>query len=409
MFSLLKKIWNNVISGPKTLAELGREIHEANDGFTEVSKNTPERALRSATVMACVNLISDNIAQLPLHLYKKEGEERVEAVDHPLYSILRYHPNSWQTPFEFFQFLVMSMLLTGMGCALVRRIGKTVVSLIPIPSSSITEVWNGDLHYFSITMQDGSYYPADPGEVLCVKAFSLDGRHASSPIEYAAGSINLSMRAERHSTNLLRNGATPSGIISTPNALDQQTINDLKANWQLNHSGENIGKVGFLWGGMEYKPVTISNADAQLLEIMNFKRSDIAAIFRCPPNMVGLADTGWGTGIAEHKQSFLTFTLSTHLVKICQAIHKVCLSSLEQKKYYCEFNTDAFLMANILDRSRAYREALGGTQSPGWITVNEVRKSDNRPPINDPRCDQICFPVAKNGENGFDTVKVEGE
>lgn len=390
MFEAVKRFWNT-ITAPQTIEEYVRDGNDS-EPIPVASSANPATALQQATVMACVKLIANNIARLPLHLYKRVGNERTEATDHPLYSVLRKEPNSFQSAYEFFQFMVTSMLLNGMGTALIRRAGKQVVSLVPICPSSVQEIWNGNQHYFSITMQDGSHIDADPADVLCIKAFSLDGRYACSLIEYALSTINMSLQAEGHSTKMLENSETPSAVVTSPNPLSEKQIKDFKKNWTINHSGNNVGKISVLWGGMDYKPITISNADAQLLEIMDFKRSDIAAIFGCPPNMVGIQSSSWGTGIAEQKASFLTFTLAPYLSNICQAIQRSCLTPVERKQYYCEFNTNAFLDMALLDRYRAYQIGLGGANNPGIITVNEARTKENLPLLDDPRADEVFIP-----------------
>lgn len=368
-------------------------------GDTSVSPDymTPELAMKQNTVYACVTIIADNVAQLPVHLYRRVRDGREEASDHPLYKVLHDRPNSWQTPFEFFQYMSASMLLTGLACAYIGRSGDRVVSLVPLPPNAVREVWDGDRHWFDVTFADGGVRRVDPSDIFSVKAFSLDGRYAVSPISYAARTINLGLDSLKHNSQLLGNGAAPSGILTTPNSLKPETIKDIGENWNKNYAGDNTGKVAVLWGGMDFKPVTMSNSDVQLLELMAFQRAEIAAFFRVPAYMVGAADkaSAWGSGMTELKQSFITFTIAPWLTRIQDAISRDLLAPADRRKYYAEFRTEQFLMANQKERTEAYKVALGSSQGPGWMTVNEVRKKENLPEIEGG--DKLYEPITRTG------------
>ena len=347
---------------------------------------SPDQAMRQATVYACVTLIADNVAQLPLHLYEKtDGDNkpaRNKAVKHPVYKLLRQKPNSWQTPFEFYQFLLHSLLLYGMACCYKNRVGGKLMGLEPIPPENISEVWEGNKRHFSVYLENGvkNFHTDD---IFCVKAMTLNGRTAVSPITYAARNIDMSLDAGDYASSFYKNGARPSGILTTAQSLSSETSEKMKENWKKAHGGGNSGGTAVLWGGMEYKAISMSNQDAQLLELLGFQRTEIAAIYRVPPHMVGAVDktSSWGTGIEEQKQSFLTFTLQPWLTRIEQAVARDLLSDGESGNFYAEFLTDKFLQSNQRDRSDSYKTALGGTQHPGWLTVNEIRQKENMRPL----------------------------
>jgi HK97 family phage portal protein len=380
----------NQISTPMTIQELISEVHS--DGYFV----SPDSALRQATVYSCVTLIADNVAQLPLHLFKRTGDGRERAYEHPLYDILKNRPNDWQTPFEFYQFLLTALLLRGMACAYVARVNGRVKFLQPIPPDCISEQWNGHDHWFNVIFADNKSRKVMPSEIFCLKAMSLDGRNAVSPIKCAANTIGLSMTAEQFTRDFYKNGARPSGLLTTQGGLGKEAAQAMSEEWQKNYGQGNRAKTAVLWGGMEYKTISMSNEDAQLLELLNYNRTDIASIFRVPPHMVGAVDktSSWGSGITEQKNSFISFTLRPWLERIQQAVWRDLLSKSEQKEFYAEFLTDQFLKANQKERAEAYKTALGGTQNPGYMTINEIRKLENLPAIQDG--DTIYKPVSSN-------------
>lgn len=368
----------NSISGPMNIDAVLDILHVHDDEFYANS----ETALRQATVYSSVTLIADNVAQLPLHLFKKTKKGR-ERADHSLYEILKNRPNDWQTPFEFYQYLITVLLLRGIACAYIGRANGKVKFLHPIPPDCVEERWSGHNHWFEVLFADGNVRSVDPSEIFCVKAMSLDGRYAVSPIKFAANTIGLSIFTEKYARGFYKNGARPSGLLTTQANLTKDTAKLIGEEWQKSYGSGNSGKTAVLWGGMDYKTVSMSNEDAQLLELLNYNRTEIASIFRVPPHMVGAVDktSSWGSGITEQKNSFISFTLRPWLERIQQVVWRDLLTKSEQKEFYAEFLTDQFLKANQKERSESYKTALGGTQNPGYMTINEIRKLENLPSI----------------------------
>lgn len=397
MFERIKTILNTDLFGSKQVDKSVNAVNNINlMALMKQSNGTinADKAMRCSTVYACVNLISNAIAQLPLILYKKTKDGREPATDNRLYDVLKHKPNDYQTPVEFIQFMMTSMLLNGKACAYITRVGSKVVSLNPINPSSITEVWedNGD-HYFEAQVNNKSLRLL-PKDVFCVKAVSLDGKKALNPIEYAGSLIGLNLDAVDHNKSFLNNGARPSGMLTTPTLLKEDTVKDIRGEWKKNFSGANAGNVAVLHGGFSYSPISMSNSDLQLLEVMAYNRNDICGIFAVPPYLVGGAETSstWGTGIAEQRQNFVTFTLAPWMTKICQAITRDLLSDSEKTEYYAEFKTDAFLRVDTLTRYQAYQIALGGNNNPAILTQNEVRQLENLPLSDDPNANKLFIP-----------------
>ncbi|NDC86791.1 MAG: phage portal protein [Betaproteobacteria bacterium] len=88
--------------------------------------------------------------------------------------------------------------------------------------------------------------------------------------------------------------------------------------------------------------------------------------------------TSWGSGVEQMSIGFVKFTLQRHLVAFEQEINaKVFKTS----RNFCEFQTSGLERGDIKSRNESYRIALGRAGEPGWMSVNEVRKLENMPPI----------------------------
>jgi len=384
------------ISDPIDINKLVELIGSANISASGVSV-TPEAAMRQATVYSCIRLLSETISQLPLHLYRRTESGRERAADHPYYSLLRIAPNGYMTASEFWQFKAAAVLLRGMACSYKNRIGNKVVELIPISPSSVDEVWTGGRRAFHVVFADGTAKILPPEDIFCIKGLSLNGREAISPIKYAANSVGLSISAQDYSAKFYKNGARPSGLLKTPGTLDETKVELMKAAWKSQYNGEKAGSVAVLSGGLDFQPISMSNEDAQLLEILGFNRTEICGIFGVPPHMIGAIEktSSWGTGLAEQSLSFIKYTIAPWLNRIEQSIIRDILPLKDRQQYYPEFLTEQFLRGDTKNRYESYKLALGGTQNPGFMTPNETRRLENLPPIEGG--DSLYRPVSKAG------------
>jgi HK97 family phage portal protein len=379
------------------------EIYELLGGLVRDTSSgvavTPETAIRHSTVYSCIKIISETVAQLPCVLYEKSKDDsssRRRAENHYLFKLLHDAPNDFMTAFELWQFLVAAKSLRGMGCAYKNMVGSKIIELIPISPDCIQENWHPDgSRDFSISLYNGVAETVSPDHIFCIKGLTLDGKTAVSPIKYMAEMIGLSVAAQSHTAKFFKNGARPAGVLKTPGELKPDSIEALKKNWQEAHGGANSGKLAVLTGGMEYQTITMSPEDSQLLELMGFNRTEICGIFGVPPWLVGAIEktSSWGTGLEEQVRGFVKFTINPDLVRIKQRISKDLLNPVEKKRYYAEFLTEQFLKGDTKSRNEAYKAALGGTQHPGYMSVNEIRKLENLPPL--PGGDELYRPKSE--------------
>jgi HK97 family phage portal protein len=124
----------------------------------------------------------------------------------------------------------------------------------------------------------------------------------------------------------------------------------------------------------------MSAEDSQLLATRQFQVEDIARIFGVPSHMIGSSSaTAWGTGIEQMSIGFVKYTLGRHLTKIEQELNRKIWPV--QSKYFVEFSTSGLERGDYKTRNEGYRVGLGRAGEPGWMTVNEIRKIENMPPV----------------------------
>jgi HK97 family phage portal protein len=301
-----------------------------------------------------------------------------DATGNPLYSLLRYQPNRFQTAHEYWVQQVKWYLLRGCHLSW-KNVGSTgkILSLIPLnPDTVIRRQLNDGTEVLSGAAQWGymkwiDFYNAPLSEFLSCKYHTIDGITPVSPIRYAADVIGLSMTALQHGNRVFNNDATPNGIVSVDGNLDDKALTRLAQAWAAGGSCSNYGKTRFLGDDAKYTRISMSNEDAQYLQTRRYSKEEICGIFRVPPHLIGdaIRAKGWST-LEQQNEEFLTFTLAPILHAFEQSCNRDLIPRSQWGKTFISFDTRDFMKADIKTRSEFYTQMVGiAVMSP-----NDVRK-----------------------------------
>lgn len=352
-------------------------------GGSSAGKNVNERsAMQMTAVYACVRILSEAIAGLPLHMYRYKDEGGKEkAIDHTLYHLLHDEPNPEMTSFVFRETLMTHLLLWGNAYAQIIRNGKgEVIALYPLMPNrmEVNRDTNGMLYYVyqksgdDAPTMEGSSVILSPSEVLHVPGLGFDGLVGYSPIAMAKNAIGLSMAAEEYGAKFYANGAAPSGVLEHPGVLkDPAKVRD---SWNAAFGGSsNSHKVAVLEEGLKYTPISISPNEAQFLETRKFQIDEIARIFRVPPHMVGDLEKSSFSNIEQQSLEFVKYTLDPWVVRWEQSLSRALLSETEKKSYFFKFNLEGLLRGDYQSRMQGYSIGIQN----GFMCPNDVRELEN--------------------------------
>ena len=352
-------------------------------GSSAAGKSVNERsAMQMTAVYACVRILSESIAGLPLHMYQYEEDgSKKKAVEHPLYHLLHDEPNPEMTSFIFRETLMSHLLLWGNAYAQIIRNGKgDIIALYPLMPNrmKVERDTKGQLYYKYQTMKEdaptmkGAVYQLDPSEVLHVPGLGFDGLVGYSPIAMAKNAIGLAIAAEEYGSKFYANGAAPSGVLEHPNVLkDPAKVRD---SWNAAFGGSsNSHRVAVLEEGMKYTPISISPNEAQFLETRKFQINEIARIFRVPPHMVGDLEKSSFSNIEQQSLEFVKYTLNPWVCRWEQALQRALLSDDEKGKYFFRFNVEGLLRGDYQSRMNGYATA----RQNGWMSANDIRELEN--------------------------------
>lgn len=342
---------------------------------------TPQSAMALPVLQACVSTIAESVAQLPLEVYERQEDGgRKPATSHPAYDLLKYAPNDWQTPFESREYSQTALGLRGNAYSFIERDGRgRPTALIPLNPGDV-QVYKGQnlMPYYSI--EGGTPVPAR--FIHHVRWVSLDKYTGLSPIALHANSIGYAMALEEYGGKSFLHGTALSGVLERPREssaiTDQKAIDDLTAKWQAKFGGAaNAGKVALLQEGMTFKALTMNNVDAELINALKLAGHDVARIYKMPLPMVGFMESATYNNVENLQIQFVIYTLMPWLKRHEQALQRDLLLPSERSKFYIEFNIGGLLRGNQEARFKAYAVA----RQWGWLSVNDIRRLENLPPV----------------------------
>ena len=353
-------------------------------GGSSSGKNVNERtAMQMTAVCACVRILSEAIAGLPLHLYRyAENGSKTKAIDHGLYSLLHDEPNPEMTSFVFRETLMTHLLLWGNAYAQIIRNGKgEVLALYPLMPNKmqVDRDDSGQLYYtYSRSAEEANAKDSEsnvklsPYDVLHIPGLGFDGLVGYSPIAMAKNAIGMAMACEEFGAKFFANGASPSGVLEHPGILkDPERVRE---SWNSAYGGSsNAHKVAVLEEGMKYTPISISPNEAQFLETRKFQINEIARIFRVPPHMVGDLEKSSFSNIEQQSLEFVKYTLDPWVIRWEQSLSRALFTPDEKKSMFFKFNVEGLLRGDYQSRMTGYATA----RQNGWMSANDIRELED--------------------------------
>jgi HK97 family phage portal protein len=358
-------------------------------GGSTSGKAVNERSsMQMTAVYACVRILAEAIAGLPLHLYRHgDDSSKLKAKEHPLYNLLHAEPNPEMTSFVFRETLMTHLLLWGNAYAQIIRNGKgEVAALYPLMPNrmQVDRDRNGRLYYqYTTSAEDaptmqGTSVILDPSEVLHIPGLGFDGLVGYSPIAMAKNAIGMAIACEEFGAKFFANGAAPSGVLEHPGTVKDPTR--LRETWQGQFGGSaNSGKVAVLEEGMKYTPISISPEQAQFLQTRKFQVNEIARIFRVPPHMVGDLEKSSFSNIEQQSLEFVKYTLDPWVTRWEQSLARSLLEPGEKRTHFFRFNVEGLLRGDYQSRMGGYATA----RQNGWMSANDIRSLEDMDLITD--------------------------
>ncbi len=341
-----------------------------------------ESVLAFAAVFACVSRIASDIAKLRIVLVQQEGSiwTEVTAVS-PFWGPLR-KPNAYQTRIQFLTAWVISKLIYGNTYVLkIRNDQRGMVTELHVLHPKLVT---------PLIAQDGSVYYRLGADLLAEKPLGatvpaseiIHDRGMTlfhplvgvSPIFACGAAATQGNRIQGNSAKFFENMSRPSGMLTAPATITDETATRLKREWEENFSGSNIGRMAVLGDGLTYEAMTINADDAQLIEQLKWTGEDVARAFGVPGYKIGVGPMPTNNNVEALEQQYYTGTLQS----IIEGIEILLDEGLEiTKNMGTQFDLDGLLR---MDTATLY-ESLGKVVTTGIMAPDEARQKLNLRPV----------------------------
>ena len=338
-----------------------------------------ETALGVSAFFCAVSTISQDVASLPLFLYKGSADGGKQRFDnHPLNRLLHDQPNSEMTSFQFRAAMMVNALATGNAFAeIVRDGGGRPTALWHILPHRVTPFrQNGQLLYrVSNPNGDGIL---DASDMLHFRGPSPDGILGYNIVQLGREALGLSIAAERFGATFFGNGSSFGGMLSTTGTLTEQARKNLRDALAARHQGSvNAHKLMLLENGATYTPIGVNPRDSQFNELRVHQIREVARFFRIPVAYLGDLERATYSNFEQMQLTYYTTGIRPWLVSIEQELDSKLIAPSERNIQHFEHSAEGFLRADTEKRAQFYSTMI----STGIMTINECRSRENLPPI----------------------------
>ncbi len=342
-----------------------------------------ESALRLATYQACLRVVAEDTAKVPLVVYERmEPRGRRRATEHPAYAVLHDRINPYMGAYVGRELLVQWALGWGLGAAEIQwRGGGQVEALWPIHPSRIRIDVQAGRPVYLVRSDDPERglveVPFEQEDLVLVHGMGSDGFAGYSAAQYGANAIGVGLAAQEFRAAFFANDSTPGLVFVHPQTLDEEAYQRMRKSWSEAHGGPmRAWRPAFLEEGIKPERLGIPPRDAQMIEASEFSVEEICRFFRVDPGMVGhhKQAKGWAT-VEAFGTSHAVNCLHAWFVRIEQEAGRKLLGG--DSRYVAEHVVQGLVRGDFQTRTEGYAKGI----SAGWLSPNDVRELENLNPI----------------------------
>jgi HK97 family phage portal protein len=362
----------------------GLSVMLANAGVGQLSGSgvavNQDSALRFMAVYACVRVIAEDIASLPLPVYRRLTRGKERAPTHPLYPVLHDQANPEQTSFAFRETMMSHVLLWGNAYAEKEMVNGRVAALWPLSPYRVSVQRNtrtNQLEYIVSPPGTDERRVLGTRQIFHLPGLSLNGVTGLSPIGYAREAIGLGLAAQEFASGFFARGARPSLVLEHPGTLSEAAHQRMRADFEAMHTGlSNAQRVAILEEGTKASTTFINPEDAQFVEQRQFSVAEICRLYRMQPHKIADLSRATFTNIEQQNIEHVIDTVRPWAVRWEQAISKDLIPVEERDRFLAEFLLVGLLRGDSAARAAFYEIMV----QIGAMSPNDVREAENLNP-----------------------------
>ena len=340
----------------------------------------PDTATALPAVTAAIRMVAESIASLPIIVYTGTGPTRGRAYDSDQFRLLHDAPNADQSPFDFISDVVTAIEAFGNAYVHKRKVRGQVVELVPLDPEAVYVYRDKDTgeRRYDVMVNGERRKELTPSDILHIRGMTMrGGLLGMSPIQVHRNALGNAVALSDFVSRYFANDASPGLAIKIPGNVTSQQAKTILEVWQSTHGGVmNSHRPAVLASGAELDKVPVTLEDALVIEAQQFSVREVARIFNVPPSLLGAEGAASAASAHEEADRFLRFSLGPRLRRIELAL-RADPDLFGGTELFPEFLIDSLLRPDTATRYTAYVAA----RQAGWMSANEIRELENRPPF----------------------------
>ena len=339
----------------------------------------PSTALGHGPVWQAVNILSGDIGQLPFWKMKRSGDLREKDRNAPINYTLGVEPNPYQTPSVWKETMMSYALLWGNAISVIVPAPGGRRWLMPLMPdvTSYEQDERGNYHITTrIANEDRSF---DYEDCFHIRGLQSNGFWGLSAIDVARNVLGHGLALQKHGNKTFKNDAKPSGVLRTDQPFNPEAHKNLREEWYKTQGGDNRRSIAILWEGLEFKPMSMSNEDAQWLEARKLDREFVASLFNLPAfKLNALENSAVRANLEEQNRDYFQTSLSRWMNRFVEEARRKLLPPQLRSSgdHYFRWFPEAFLRGDVKMRMESYSLAIASR----ILSPNEARAKEDMDP-----------------------------
>jgi len=323
-------------------------------------------------VYACTTVISDEVANIDIELFKKKSDDEVEQVfNHPVLDLLN-KANNFTTKFDLFSLTQQYLDLAGEAPWFVLKDGALPSEIFLLrPDKLVVKAGSKDF-------VDGYAYRNDKGKEIPIEADELIFIKYPNPtnmfrgqgtLQAAATVVDIEKFSETYNKNFFFNGASAGIIFKTDKVLQKDVRERFKKQIDQSYKGvSNAHKYLILEAGLDAKPLQLSQKDMEFFNQLNWTRDKILGIFRVPRTALGITDDVNRANAEATDYVFAKRTIKPKMKRLIEQLNEFLLPMYpDGEQLYLSFKDP--VPQDVEKQTKVYESGIKN----GYLTINEVR------------------------------------
>lgn len=337
---------------------------------------TEKTALTLSAFYNAIDILSDDIAKLPKHVFKKEGENRNKFTEHHINYLINTRPNAKMTAYTLWKTAETLRLLKGNAYIHIVRnsnTGKAIALELLNENNKEVKIYETEekLYY----KHGNKIYPSE--DILHFIGFTLDGKKGCGVVTYAAAQLGVALENQKYGETVYKNRGVSYGVLESDNSIEENNKELLSKGFTSKLSQQDPHKAPVLDEGIKYKSISITPAEAEFLATNKQGVIEVCRWLNIAPHLLKDLTSANYSNIYQQSIEHVQLSVLPRVIAKEQELNHKLFTTKERETTYIKFNIAVLLRGDLAAKAAFYTAMVYA----GIYTRNEIRELEDRNPI----------------------------